>query len=89
VFDMTESELEEEITALPFVPFRIHLVSGKTYDVLSPRVAWTLNHSLLVFRNPAPERSHAEGYDRIAYENIERLEQLEIGKRPTGKRKPA
>ncbi|QOV91498.1 hypothetical protein [Humisphaera borealis] len=86
---MTEKELEDQLHTDPFVAFRIHLVSGKTVDVLAPHAAWTLNQSLLVFRNPSSDTTRAEGYDVIAYPNIERLEQLPIGKRPAGKRKPA
>ena len=86
---MTESELSLQLDTDPFVAFRIHLVSGKTLDVLAPNAAWTLNNSLLVIRNPSRETRHAEGYDVISYDNIERLEQLPIGKRTNGKRKPA
>jgi hypothetical protein len=85
---MTEKELQQELHRDPFVPFRIHLVSGKTVDVLAPHAAWTLNNSLLVFRNPAINTLHAEGYDVIAYQNIERIEVLSLGKRES-KRRPA
>jgi hypothetical protein len=86
---MTETELHGQLDTSPFVPFRIHLVSCKTLDVLAPNAAWTLNNSLLVIRNPSKETRHAEGYDVISYANIERLEQLPIGKRTPGKRKLA
>lgn len=86
---MTEAELDDQLHADPFVPFRIHLVSGKTVDVLAQHAAWTLNNSLLVFRNPASDKTRAEGYDVVASSKIERLELLPLGKRPTGKRRPA
>jgi hypothetical protein len=86
---MTETELHEQLDTNPFVPFRIHLVSGKTLDVLASNAAWTLNNSLLVIRNPSQETRHAEGYDVITHANIERLQQLPIGKRTPGKRKSA
>jgi len=86
---VTETELTEQLQTQPFIPFRIHLVSGKTVDVLAAHAAWNLNNSLLVFRNPAIDRSRAEGYDVISYSNIERLEQLPIGRRPSGKRRSA
>lgn len=86
---MTEAELEAELTKDPFTPFRIHLVSGKTVDVLAPNAAHTMRNALLVLRNPTIGTPRAEGYDVVAYQNIERIEQLQLGKRPTGKRKPA
>jgi hypothetical protein len=86
---MTEPELDDQLQAVPFVPFRIHVVSGKSVDVLAPHAAWTLNASLMVFRNPSPDKAKAQGYDVVSYANIERLEQLPLCKRPAGKRKPA
>ena len=86
---MTEEELIAELEKEPFQPFRIHLVSGKVLDVLTPNVAHPLLNSLLVLRNPTLGTRKAEGYDVIAYENIERIEQLFMGKDRPPKRKPA
>ena len=86
---MTEAELEAELTKDPFTPFRLHLVSGKTVDVLAANAAHTLRNALLVLRNPTIGTPKAEGYDVVAYQNIERIEQLQLGGRPAGKRKPA
>lgn len=86
---MTENELIAEIQKEPFVPFRLHLVSDKVVDVLAPTAAHTLSNALLVLRNPTLGSPKAEGYDVVAYHNIERIEQLHIGKRQTPKRKPA
>jgi hypothetical protein len=86
---MTEEHLMEELDQEPFKPLRLHLVSGKTIDILREGTAWTLNDRLLVFRNPRTIGSSAEGYDVIAYHNIERIEQLEVGGRTQAKRKRA
>ena len=86
---MTEEELIAELQKEPFTPFRLHLVSGKVVDVLAPTAAHTLSTSLLVLRNPTINSPKAEGYDVVAYQNIERIEQLNLGKRQPGKRKPA
>jgi hypothetical protein len=86
---VNEQDLREGLNQDPFAPVRIHLVSGKTIDVLRPGAAWTLKRRLLIFRNPAALGTSAEGYDVIAYENIERIEQLNVGKRSTQKRRPA
>jgi hypothetical protein len=79
---MTEAEIVSELDKEPFRPFRLHVVSGKVFDILAPNTAHPLANSLLILRNPILGTRRAEGYDVIAYQNIERIEQLDIGKRP-------
>jgi len=69
---MTSEDLRSELEKQPFVPLRIHLVSGKEVDVLSPNAAWMLRNAVLVFHVPG---NTAAGYDVVALRNIERLEQ--------------
>lgn len=59
----------------PFVPVRLHSVSGKTIDILRQSTAWMMQNAVLVFQNAQPGRTKATGYDVITYRNIERLEQ--------------
>ena len=86
---MTEEQIKEEIDAEPFKPLRLHLVSGKTVDVLTANAVMPLRDRLLLFLNLAKAGRGAETYNIIAYAGIERIEQLELGKRSTGKRRPA
>ena len=86
---MTEEDVVVELERDPFHPFRLHLVSGKVLDVLGPQTAHPLSNALLVLRNPIVGTSRAEGYDVIAYYNIERIERLHLGREPKKKRKPA
>lgn len=85
---MTEEEVVSELEKDPFQPFRLHMVSGKAFDVLAPNVAHPLRHSLLILRNPVLGTARAEGYDVISYANIERIEELDFG-RAAKKRKRA
>ena len=85
---MTEEEIVSELDKEPFQPFRLHMVSGKVFDVLAPNAAHPLLNSLLILRNPILGTRRAEGYDVISYENIERIELLDLG-RPPKKRKSA
>jgi hypothetical protein len=73
---VTSEDLRSELEKQPFIPLRMHLVSGKTIDVGLPGVAWMLQNSVLIFHVP---HSRESGYDVVALRNIERLEQL----RPT------
>jgi hypothetical protein len=85
---MIENEIVAELDKEPFQPFRLHMVSGKVFDILAPNAAHPLMNSLLILRNPILGTRRAEGYDVIAYHNIERIELLEIGRTPK-KRKSA
>jgi hypothetical protein len=70
---MTSQDFRSELEKQPFVPLRIHLVSGREVDVLWPNAAWMLQNAVLVFHIPG---NTAAGYDVIALRNIERLEQI-------------
>jgi hypothetical protein len=72
---VTSEDIRSELDKNPFVPFRLHLVSGKAIEVTRPGAAWMLQNAILVLhsRTDAGEDS---GYDVIALRNIEMLEQL-------------
>jgi hypothetical protein len=84
---MKEEQIKEELDAEPFVPLRLHLVSGKTLDVLRSDAAMPLRDRLLLFRNLAKDGRAAEGYDIVGYQSIERIEQLDLGRPVSNKRK--
>ena len=86
---MNESQFREDFYVEPFKPVRLHLVSGKTVDLLRQNGVMPLRDRLMVFRKLEKDGKGAEGYDIIAFQNIERLEQLSIGKRVISKRKPS
>lgn len=85
---MTSRDIESELERDPFIPLRLHLVSGKTLDVPASGVAHTLQNALLVFHNKRPGKVRVDGYDVISFRNIERIEQLHksrSGSRRNGK----
>jgi hypothetical protein len=75
---VTSEDVRGELDKVPFLPFRIHLVSGKTLEVPHAGAAWMLRNTVLVFqvtdvpRDPPP-------YDIVSLRNIERLERLSGG----------
>ena len=73
---MTNELIQSELDKAPFVPFRIHRVSGTTVDVMTARGAYAMGNAVMVF-HPMRNRRHDAGYDLIPLYNIERLEQLE------------
>jgi hypothetical protein len=77
---MISKDLEAELEKQPFVPLRLHLVSGKTVRISAPNAAWLLQNALMLLRGARPGRVKGEGYDVIALRNIERIEQIGVGR---------
>jgi hypothetical protein len=71
---MTSEDIRSELQRTPFVPFRLHLVSGYTIEVTSAAAASMLQNAILILHTPP-----REGYNLVALRNIERLEQLYPG----------
>jgi len=69
---MTSEDVRSELERVPFLPIRLHLVSGKTIDVPASGTAWMLQNFVIVFQNP---RIHSR-YNMLALRNIERIEQV-------------
>jgi hypothetical protein len=69
---MTSEDVRSELDREPFRPLRLHLVSGKTVDVMAHGQAYMLQNSVMI----VPD-AQADRYDIVALRNIERLEQLE------------
>ena len=86
---MTAVDLESELEKNPFIPLRLHLVSGKTLTVHSPNAAWILQNTVMLLRGNKPGKYSGEGYDTVALANIERVEQLIAKQRNGTRRKPA
>ena len=65
-----------ELTREPFVPLRLHLTNGRTFDVPFRQVAHMVHRGVLVLIGLKEGTHSAQGYDRFAYEQIEKIEPL-------------
>jgi hypothetical protein len=72
---MMYEDVRAEVERQPFIPLRLHLVSGKEVDLRGPGAGWMLRHALMVLQDPTGIRT--DRYDLIAVRNIERIEQLQ------------
>jgi hypothetical protein len=72
---MTSEDVRSQLDRVPFVSFRLHLVSGKTVDINSPGEAWMMQHTVMVLQPRRPTESDP-GYNVVALRNIEMIEQL-------------
>ena len=72
----------EEIVALlrakPFVPFRVHLLDGASYDVRHPEWLVPMTRSVLIGQNPDPKVPYIESGNYVvsSLRSVSRLEPL-------------
>ena len=72
---MTSEDVRSELEHDPFLPFRLHLVSGKTIDVHAADRGWMLQNAILIVGRGA--LGDSEGlYHVVALRNIEMIERL-------------
>lgn len=72
---MTFEEVRDELLREPFIPFRVHLSSGKKYDIPFRDAARLMSYGFLVFIGKKYEGSHrSKGFDRFPYDDIVRIE---------------
>jgi hypothetical protein len=81
---MTSENVRHEIERTPFMPLRLHLSSGKIRDIFDPATAWLQRNALLIVHRLRPGSQQIGGYDVIAFDAIERIQQMNGG---DGKRK--
>jgi hypothetical protein len=73
---MDKEAVRAELSREPFVPLRLHLTNGKTFDIPFRDAAHILSYGVLVFIGMKEGTRSAKGYDRFHFENIERIELL-------------
>jgi len=75
---MNPTEASAEIEKVPFVPIRLHLVSGKTMDIPQAGIAWMMRTAVMVLQGIERDPNNRGRYDVVALRNIERIEQLTL-----------
>jgi hypothetical protein len=73
---MTSENIRHEIERHPFVPVRLHLASGKEVDIHDPAGVWFQRNALLVVQRLSPGSEDVGNYQVIAFDLIERVEQI-------------
>ena len=73
---MTSENLRQEMERTPFTPVRLHLASGKEVDIYEPGSVWFQRNALLIIHRLPPGSPEEGRYEVIAFDLIERIEQL-------------
>jgi hypothetical protein len=74
---MNPQEIQQQLRATPFVPFRVHTSDGKHLDVSHPEMAMLTRMALLIARPVAdPADDIPARYDSVSPLHVERLEPL-------------
>lgn len=71
---MLEKEVKSELARQPFVPLRLHLRDGKTFDIPFPEVAHPLQSGVVVLIGLKQGTHQAKGVHTYVYEDILRIE---------------
>ena len=74
---MRPEEFKELLTARPFVPLRIHLTDGKTYDILHPEFVLVLRQRVDIGIPDDPVTGILERVEHCSLLHIVRVEPLE------------
>ena len=72
---MLKELVRAELARDPFVPLRLYLRNGATFDIPFRDVARILSFGLLVFIGLKRGTRQAQSYDRFAFDDIVRIEQ--------------
>ena len=74
---MTPQSVLGYVKAEPFRAFRLHLASGRTYDVRHPEMIKVLRSSLLIFKASAETLDIPDEWDSLSLMLIESISHLE------------
>jgi hypothetical protein len=73
---MNAPELQSKLRNQPFVPLRLHLTDGSTFDIRHPENAIVSIHTIYVVTHADPQTGVAESVEWLSLRHIVRVEQL-------------
>jgi hypothetical protein len=74
---MTRQTIQGYVKAEPFRPFRLHLVSGRTFDIRHPEMIKLLQSTMLVFKAAADSQDLTDEWETVSLMLIESISHLE------------
>jgi hypothetical protein len=74
---MTKQTILGYVKAEPFRAFRLHLVSGRTFDVRHPELIKVLQNTILVFKAAGNAEELSDEWETVSLLLIESISHLE------------
>ena len=74
---MTKQAIQGYVKAEPFRPFRLHLASGRTFDIGHPEMIKLLQNYLVVFRPTGNSDGFSDEWDSVSLMLLESVSHLE------------
>ena len=79
---MTPRNMVDFIAAEPFRPFRIHMASGRTFEIRHPEMIRVGRTSLTVYTAPEQDPNQPDRWQEVSLMLLESVEPLEAGVSP-------
>ena len=79
---MTMDEASSLLHARPFVPLRIHITDGKSFEVRHPEFVWVLRHRLDIAILSDAAKGVVDHVERCFFQHFVRVEELESRAEP-------
>jgi hypothetical protein len=73
---MRAEDLLEMLRNRPFVPFRIHMTDGRTYDIVHPEAVLVLRSRAIIGLRPDAETNIPDRSEQIALLHIVRTSEI-------------
>jgi len=80
---MRPQELTALLRARPFIPLRLHLIDGRTYDIRHPDQILVLRGRIDIGIGPDPQTGVLDRVDHCSLQHVARVEEL-AGSLPSG-----
>jgi hypothetical protein len=74
---MTWQEAKSLLDARPFVPFRIHMTDGRSFDILHPDFVWVFRNRLDIAIPAQEAKGIVDHVERCFFLHVVRAEELQ------------
>jgi hypothetical protein len=83
---MRPEDLLERLRKWPFLPFRIHMTDGQSYDITHPEAVLVLRNRAIIGLRPDPATNMPDRSEQIALLHVVRTSEIPAdGREPASK----
>ena len=74
---MTSQAVNDYVKRVPFPPFRIHMASGRTFDIRHPEMIKVLKSWVLIFKSTSDQAGVPDEFESVSLMQMESISDLE------------